>query len=255
MRVVRSAGFTLIELLVVVMLLGLVFLLLTSGLQFGTRVWNFGVERGFDSSEVVPVQNLLRKFFSEVRPVAAEETSPLKRPILFDGSARSVRFVTPISKSLGLNGFYEVTIYVSEGDESGNRVEISLRPFHRTAPESDNESDRKTTTLLRGVSQVQLAYFGHRRSADGSQWYDDWRNLQYAPELIRMRVTFRDHDRFWPDLIVAPMVRSVQLIVQDAETDGAIDHLPSAPAYNASATKIVPPAAQQLPHMSEFVPF
>jgi prepilin-type N-terminal cleavage/methylation domain-containing protein len=160
-RVVRSGGFTLIELLVVTVLLGLVFLLLTSGLQFGMRVWNFGGDRGLDSSEVIPVQNLLRKFFGEIRPVAAREASPFKRPILFEGTATSVHFVAPIGKNLGLNGFYEITVYMREGDESGNRVEISLRPFDHTSSASDNESDTKTTTLLDGVFDVQLAYFGH----------------------------------------------------------------------------------------------
>ena len=55
-----KSGFTLIELMVVFILLSLTFLLLTSGLGVGTKIWE--VQKGSsDTSEVLTVQNFLRR--------------------------------------------------------------------------------------------------------------------------------------------------------------------------------------------------
>src|ERR1700730_7169060 len=92
-RFARSAGFTLIELMVALILLSLVFLLITSSLQFGTNVWSAREEES-DSSEVLTAQDFLRRVLSETRPVMIEADSSHARHVVFAGNENSIRFVT-----------------------------------------------------------------------------------------------------------------------------------------------------------------
>src|SRR4029077_8093934 len=83
-----SDGFTLLELLVAVVLLSLIFLLLTSGLQFGTSVWNADEETP-DTSEVLTVQDLLRRVLSEARPVMINDEASASKRVFFVGTENS----------------------------------------------------------------------------------------------------------------------------------------------------------------------
>lgn len=60
-------------------------------------------------------------------------------------------------------------------------------------------------TLLRDVDSVRIDYFGARLRQPGRGWQDSWILRPQAPDLVRIRVTFRNGDRrIWPDLIVQP---------------------------------------------------
>lgn len=207
----RSAGFTLIELLVALVLLGLVFLLLTSGLQFGTNVWS-SRENVSGSSEVLTAQNVLRRVLSETRPVMIEADVSHARHVYFVGNETSLRFVTSMPGHLGIGGFYEVVIYSTEG-EAGNRVEMSWHLFRTAEAALAASSEDRHAVLLAGVNQLQFAYFGYRGKNEPAQWYNDWQGFDHLPDLIRMRVVFNNGAISWPDLVVAPAVRSLNLII------------------------------------------
>ena len=232
---VVSAGFTLLELLVSLTLLSLLFLLVASGIQFGTKAWR--ETELSDTSEVLGVQYTLRRLLSEARPIMIEGDEPNKQRVLFMGTENSIRFVSPMPPYVGAGGFYEIAIYLA-----GNRVEMSWNLFHRG--DASSESAEQRITLINGVSQIHFAYFGLRETKESAKWYNDWQDLQYTPDLIRMRVDLSNGSRPWPDLVAAPMVRSVNLIIQDPETVGAIDHLPSAP--DASGSQGAAPAIPSL---------
>jgi general secretion pathway protein J len=222
-----KSGFTLIELMVAFILLSLIFLLLTSGLGLGTKIWE--VKKGSsDTSEVLPVQNFLRRMLGEVRPVVVE-ASPFARHVFFAGKENSVRFIAPMPGNLGTGGFFEVAVYLTEGDQFGGQVEMSWHLFRRQDGLSKPVSDQHREILINGVTEIQFAYFGYRKTNEPARWYSDWQDLQALPDLIRMRVKFSDSDRNWPELIAAPIVRSVNLIIQNPETESDLDHLPSAP--------------------------
>jgi prepilin-type N-terminal cleavage/methylation domain-containing protein len=201
---VRSAGFTLIELMVALILLSLVFLMLTSSLQFGTKVWS---TRESDSSEILTAQDLLRRILSETRPVMIEADRSHARHVFFVGNENSIRFVASMPGHLGIGGFYEVLIYLTEGDPG--RVEMSWRLFR--AAEASSGLQYQHVALISRANQIQFAYFGSRGENESARWYNDWQDLDHLPGLIRMRVTFTDGDHVWPDLVVAPMVRSLDL--------------------------------------------
>jgi general secretion pathway protein J len=207
-----SAGFTLIELLVALLLLGLVFLLLTSGLQFGTSVWSARDNEVSGNSEVLTAQSVLRRVLSETRPVMIEADVSHARHVYFAGTESSLRFVTSMPGHLGIGGFYEVVIYPVESD-AGNRVEMSWHLFRTAEAALAASNEDRHAVLLTGVNQLQFAYFGYRGKNEPAQWYSDWQDFDHLPDLIRMHVVFNDAAISWPDLVVAPVVRSLNLII------------------------------------------
>ena len=211
-RIPAGTGFTLVEMLVALILLGLVFLLLLSALQFATKAWNSSEES--HTSRVVAVQSLIRNLISEARPVMIEADESTPRHAMFIGGPTSLSFVAPMPPYLGLGGFYEVTIALSEGNEVGGQVEMSWHAFRRTGPFSSDPLAEKHVTLLEGVTELNLAYFGKPHPGQPAQWYDSWRNVQVLPELVRIRVKLVGKDDVWPELEVAPKVQSLMLEIE-----------------------------------------
>jgi general secretion pathway protein J len=213
----QSAGFTLIELLVALILLSFIFLLLLSSLQFGMKIWSSKQVEPFDISEVLAVQGLLRPVLSGARPIMIEVDKSNRPQVLFEGTSNSIRFLAPMTKQFGMGGLFEVTVYLTEGDESGGRFEMSWRRF-RPGP-SSAALDENHVELIHDVTEIQFAYFGSRERGQPARWYSDWKDQQYLPELIRLRLNRGDHA--WPELVVAPRVRSENLIMQNPDPDSA----------------------------------
>jgi general secretion pathway protein J len=207
----RNTGFTLIELLAALVLLGLIFLLLTSGLQFGTNVWSGREKEVSATAEVLTAQNFLRRLLSEARPVMIEADVSHIRHVYFIGDGTSVRFVTSMPSHLGIGGMYEALLYQVES-ENGNRVEIAWRVFRSTNTAFVPTEEDRHAVLVTGVKQLEFAYYGRLKS-EPAQWHSEWRDLDHLPDLIRMRVTFNDDKHTWPDLLVAPPIRSLTPII------------------------------------------
>jgi hypothetical protein len=90
-------------------------------------------------------------------------------------------------------------------------VELSWHLFRTTV--SGPATQNRQVALISGVSQLQFAYFGYRGKNESARWYNDWQDLDHLPDLIRMRVALKDAKRIWPDLVAAPMVQSLNLII------------------------------------------
>ena len=208
-KVAPSRGFTLLELLVALLLLSLIFLLLTSGLQFGTRAWNVGQEGTHSTSDVMPVQDLLRRVLSEARPLMIEATQTAHRHVYFIGNQNSVRFIAPVPEHLGVGGLYEVALYLTDDGGSANRLEMSWRLF-----QGAEGSEVRRVALLDKVAQIQFSYFGRPLPQGSPRWYDDWQDLESLPDLIRMHVTLSGGEAVWPDLTVETHVQTLNVIVE-----------------------------------------
>ena len=218
----HSAGFTLIELLVALILLGLVFLILLGSLQFGMRAWASKEEQRYSMSEVLAVQNMLRRVLSGARPIMIKVNNSDRRHVFFVGTDKSIRFVAPMTtKQLGMGGLFEIAVYLREGDQSASRFEISWRPFRPVPPEA---LDEKRIDLMQGVSEIDFNYFGSREKDQPARWYSDWQDLRYLPDLIRVRIKRGDH--IWPELVVATKVRSTIFTLPGANPEDQAANLP-----------------------------
>ena len=202
----KTSGFTLLELLVALLLLSAIFLLLTSGLQFGTKIWNSSEPQLGGVAETVTVQQLLRRVLSGAGPLIFEDTN-LHRRVFFVGNEHSVRFIAPVPERLGVGGLYEVAIYATDGDKPRNRLVMTWRLVRQAEQPSETQVKERRSVLMDRITQIRFAYFGHQGLKEPARWYNEWDGLA-LPTAIRLRVTFNDGAP-WPDLVVHTMVNSL----------------------------------------------
>jgi general secretion pathway protein J len=189
----RQAGFTLLELVVAITLMGLVLVVLYSGLRLGLNGWDSGEQRAEATSRLRLVQEFLRRQLAQSMTVY-QTGDEQERVVVFAGQADTIEFVAPMLAQLGQGGLYRVRVEASDG-----RLWIRWRPY---LPADPSAGEERETELLDGVSAVEWAYFGPEGDDDSQpQWRSDWTSPTRRPVLVRLNLNLRGEP--WPDLVVA----------------------------------------------------
>ncbi len=188
-----DAGFTLLEILVALVVVGVVLVLLTQGMQFGLRTTRLQAEFKDRNGDLIVVDHALR------RMVALADPGTYPEPASLRGTAQRVAFTT------------ELPLY---GDGQTQRADVALSAEagrlllrwtpHRHAELYGGEPDTQEVVVLDGVERLELAYW----SAGG--WGAAW-TADKLPVLVRIRVVFpAGSGRRWPPLIVAPIREALE---------------------------------------------
>ncbi|MCO5762003.1 MAG: prepilin-type N-terminal cleavage/methylation domain-containing protein [Chromatiaceae bacterium] len=189
----RQAGFTLLELVVAITLMGLVLVVLYSGLRLGMSGWDSGEQRAEATNRLRLVQEFLRRQLAQSMTVY-QTGDEQERVVVFAGQADTIEFVAPMLAQLGQGGLYRVRVEASDG-----RLWIRWRPY---LPADPSAGEERETELLDGVSAVEWAYFGSEGDDDSQpQWRSDWTSPERRPVLVRLNLNLRGEP--WPDLVVA----------------------------------------------------
>ncbi len=199
----RSAGFTLLELVVAITLMGLVLVMLYSGLRLGMNSWDGGERRAEATQRLRLAQEFLRRQLTQsitvrqaTNQVAHQVGGGQQSTVIFTGQSNEIEFVAPMLAQLGQGGLYRVRIGAADG-----RLWIRWRPYLPADPDAGEE---RQTVLLDGVSNVEWAYFGPEKDNDPqspSRWHPTWTSTQQRPGLVRLNLHL--HGAPWPDLVAA----------------------------------------------------
>lgn len=190
----RQTGFTLLELLVSITLMGLVLVVLYSGLRLGLNSWEGGEQRAEATNRLRLAQEFLRRQLTQsIKTYQVNDRQ--ERVVVFVGQADGVEFVAPMLAQLGMGGLYRVRIIATDG-----RLWIRWRPYLPADPDAEPERE---TVLLDGVSDVEWAYFGPEDQQPDSprRWSSNWTNTQQRPQLVRLNLRLGGEP--WPDLVAA----------------------------------------------------
>lgn len=190
----QQTGFTLLELIVAITLMGLLLVVLYSGLRIGLNGWDSGERRAEATNRLRLAEEFLRRQLAQSITVY-QFTEQQERIVAFAGQANGIEFVAPMLAQLGQGGLYRVRIAVNDG-----RLWIRWRPYLPGDPEADEE---KETVLLEGVSDSEWAYFGPEQDNDSEppRWHSEWTNTGQRPSLVRLNLSLTGES--WPDLVVA----------------------------------------------------
>lgn len=219
----RQAGFTLLELLVAMTVLGLLTGLLASGLGFGSRVWER--ERGQleVAAELQTVQDVLRRMLAQAMPLSTPpEDGSAVQEAAFVGRENTVEFLGPPPAQSIVGGIYAYRL-AAVPDVSGTRLVLEWR--QRPPQQSRRARTRVTNAelaepeklqakhevvLLAHLADVEFSYFGPAEEGGKARWQNDWQNATTLPQLMRVKVRFRQDDaRRWPDLMIEPRIASL----------------------------------------------
>ncbi|MDS4040701.1 MAG: prepilin-type N-terminal cleavage/methylation domain-containing protein [Candidatus Competibacter sp.] len=192
----RQTGFTLLELVVAITLMGLVLLVLYSGLRLGLNGWDSGERRAEASNRLRSVQEFLRRQLAQSMTVyQTQANEKRKKIVVFAGEATAVEFVAPMLVHLGQGGLYRVRVETAD-----SQMRVRWRPY---LPGDSTAGEERETVLLEGVSDVEWAYFGSERDDDQDppRWRSEWANQERRPLLVRLNLILQGES--WPDLVVA----------------------------------------------------
>ena len=216
-----SPGFTLIELIIALALIGLITLLLFSGLRLGTRAWE-GVDTLAErTAELRVARNFLARALAQARP--AQIAFDGEQVLVFGGDAENLEFVAPLSEHVGTPGLYVLRLTLARGETTrlvltrwllhsdvleGFGGAPEWEPFDGDAGPADNghlDDDRAagafgSTLLLDGVAELEMGYFGVSDGDLTPDWHSEWFQNPRLPIAVRIRLTSKEQT--WPDMLI-----------------------------------------------------
>jgi general secretion pathway protein J len=219
----RSArGFTLVELVIALALMGLITLLLFSGLRLGSRAWE-GVAASAERTAGVR----LARGFLERALVQAREVQIVfdgESRLLFSGESQALEFVSPLGQHVGVGGLYVLRLTLEESGE-GQRLVLTRWLLHadvlagtdrvpvwepladgRAPSASDLDQELAAgvygaSTLVEDVADFGIAYYGAADGAEEPDWHETWLEQPTLPQAVYLRLTTTEQT--WPDKLIA----------------------------------------------------
>jgi type II secretory pathway pseudopilin PulG len=190
-----EGGFSLIEALASLVVVGMIGTMLVEGTTTGRRVWERIDTREVRGEALDAAQTTLRDRIEQIYPATLYDKSP---PYIdFQGSAEQITFLAnpPVSERPGALRRYTLAL-----DAGANLV---LSSFSDVPPPDQAAVTKRI--LLRGVRQLDVAYFGAAQPDFTRRWRSSWSAETSLPVAVRVRLTFEPGDeRQWSDLIISP---------------------------------------------------
>lgn len=198
----RAAGFTLLELMVAMSLLAVLALALGHGTRFGVQAWQ-RLDGTADLGEPVAfTQDFLRREIEQALPLPAA-AGPVAA-VDFAGTAASLHFVALLPDRVASPGLNDIAIDLAPS-ETGAALILSWHS--RAVPQAGGRK-----LLIDGIAGASFAYYGSADALHAPEWQDQWKDARALPQLVGLRVTFRDRRMFWPALLVAPAATADSLL-------------------------------------------
>jgi general secretion pathway protein J len=196
MRNLKSGqGFTLIEVLLAMTLLSVMMTLLFASLKICAESWEKGEKKIFEVSETAGVVNFFQRHLVMAKPLWNDFTQE-ERSFSFQGDSQSLQFVSSFPASAGRAGLQLFTVrWVNENRE--NLIKVTIVPFYPVAEGDDWLTEEET--LIKGVADFSLAYFGPEEGETENRWLDQWLERDHLPKLIRIKIKL-ENDVFWPEM-------------------------------------------------------
>jgi general secretion pathway protein J len=196
----NQRGFTLIELVVAMALLGVMMVLMYSGLTFSLKGWDVGAASGQRIADRRIGENFLRRELSELFPMRWKD--PMVLRLAFEGETQRLRFVSGRPPGVTAGGLSLVGLEV-EAAADGHERSLVMR---RAMPDDDAKDfgplDSATgTVILAGVDSVAFSYFGAETDFTDQKWTDSWTYPGRVPQMVRMRIRTAD-GALLPEMVI-----------------------------------------------------
>lgn len=189
MRRRSQSGFTLIELVIAAALLGVMMVLLYSGLTFAFRSWDAGELAGRREADRRLGENFLRRELTELFPMRWKD--PMSLRFAFDGEPQQFRFVSSRPPEVAMGGLSLVGLAVEPGPGRTRNLVMRRAMPDDAAKDFGPLEKAQGTVLLDDVDSVTFSYFGAENDFVDPHWSDTWTTAR-IPQLVRLVIRNSD---------------------------------------------------------------
>lgn len=190
-------GYTLLELLVAVAIVAMLAAPMAMSIELGIASWRNTHDAVSVQERDFLVRDRLRVWLSGAYPHDVNRRSDVRRNPM-SGTQETLTFVSAVHPDPQYDVLYSVSLSI----EGGNLV-AEFAPDH-TAYQIDRAFNK--AILLGNITALELAYLDHETDPSNPIWIDDWQDRYYLPAAIRVKLSFAEDDRVWPDLIVETVI-------------------------------------------------
>lgn len=190
-------GFTLIEVLIAMTLLSIMVVLLFGSLKICADSWEKGESKISSVNEVAVVYNFFQRHLSEAKPLW-NDLSEKEMTFSFQGKAQSLQFVSTFPASAGRSGLQLFSLALQQEDNE-QVINVTLTPFFRVT--EGEEWHKEEVSLVRHVSDFNLAYFGSDDGYSEGTWQDAWLDKMVLPRLVKINIKL-ENETYWPEMII-----------------------------------------------------
>lgn len=201
-----AAGFTLVELLLAITLMSILLGLTYSGLRAATRSSENGEKLLAAGGELRAGHQFMRRQLNQMLPLPFAVTGGNEEiRVVFEGDARSIRYVAPMPGYLGTGGPQVQLLEVAQADDGEMVIQFAhalLQGF-----EDDHLFERAPVILLEGVSSAGFEFLGKDEDGEVTEWTMSWDQQDVLPVAVRLNLEFaEDINLRWPDLVAGVRV-------------------------------------------------
>ncbi len=190
-----DAGFTLLEIVVALVVLGILLVTLSRGVQFGLAAYERQDGMVATAGRLEAVDRTLRRLL-----VLLDPGTPVDGDSVV-GTHHALAFRSPLppaaaerAPGVPADGLSDLRLSVDDR----HRLVLAWLPHRHVLPSGPPPAPHETV-LLDDVDRIDVDYWG-----DGI-WHQRW-DRPLVPALIRIRIVFPDGDRRrWPDIVAAPV--------------------------------------------------
>jgi general secretion pathway protein J len=196
----RTSGFSLMEVLAALALLTIVLLGVYSGISTASRIVRSGDQAIERMDEIRSAQSFLRSELAQALAIPFDETDD-GEPIVFAGSAHTLRYVAPMPGYLSKLGPQLQTISLVDDGRQSYRLEVTLAMLPPDG--GDPQPIGEPEVLLRGISKGSISYRGMDDQNRPGDWQDSWGDVRRTPSLVRIELEVAGNVAF--PTLVAPI--------------------------------------------------
>ena len=203
----QQQGFTLIEIIVVFTLLGMIMVLIFSGIDSGRNAVEKGEKKITAINEIRVVHNLLRKQLARMMPMGFAENDD-GHLVVFEGSQESLTYVSPMPGYLGNGGPHIQKIDIVRG-ENGLELHFSHTLLSNNLDEEEelNFDSEEPIVLLENMDSAAFSFVGLDEEGIPTEWLDEWEEPSILPLMVQLDIQMKRGSRErWPLFQVAMML-------------------------------------------------
>jgi len=194
---VGTSGFTLLEMVVTLTILGFILLIIFGAFRLGISAWEKGESSREEYQKVRAVSQLVSRQLKSIVPYKIKTEKAEGDYLAFEGSARSLKFVSALSmKAKQPEGFvYAIYEFKDGGNEGGRLVVYEQRVLIRKNFFEERPNEESGVPLIEGISDIRFEYYQEEDSLKNRKegWVEEWnaKEEKELPRAVRMTVTYK----------------------------------------------------------------